>query len=376
MLVEKKAFRRFLVTYILSTSFLLGVGGYFYYKLSYSNIIESAVSQGRQNIFKLIEGMQSAHFLRQKRLPDDIYIDIVIYIDKEYAMGNFKIEDPYLDRAYWFNNNKVYYVHNSFKRWGEIDYITFKDISKEMSSLQKNMLLIFLFSFLFIVFIAFALGKMFLRPLKETISFLEEFIADATHEVNTPISNILANIEMIKELNPEFKSSEEFRKVESSALRVSKLFRDLSFASLNHNYSREMENLQLDEVLLDRIEFFSTAMKSKDIEVVSRILPQTLYIDKEDLLRILDNILSNAVKHTKSNGKIEIELDSYLRVVNDGKIDDVKKVLEKFNRGSCEQGGFGLGLYMVKRISDFYKFKLEISSSDKKVEVKIFFSLD
>ena len=116
MLVEKKAFRRFLVTYILSTSFLLGVGGYFYYKLSYSNIIESAVSQGRQNIFKLIEGMQSAHFLRQKRLPDDIYIDIVIYIDKEYAMGNFKIEDPYLDRAYWFNNNKVYYVHNSFKR--------------------------------------------------------------------------------------------------------------------------------------------------------------------------------------------------------------------------------------------------------------------
>ena len=62
-----------------------------------------------------------------------------------------------------------------------------------------------------------------------------------------------------------------------------------------------------------------------------------------------------------------------MRVVNDGSISDVKKVLEKFGKESGEHGGFGLGLYMVKKITDFYKFKFNISSDSKKVEVKIFF---
>ena len=63
---------------------------------------------------------------------------------------------------------------------------------------------------------------MFLKPMRDTLNSLENFIRDATHEMNTPISVILTNIEMLKMKNTDFK---ELRRIEFSAKRLEKIFK-------------------------------------------------------------------------------------------------------------------------------------------------------
>ncbi len=374
MLAEKESFRRFLVIYILSTLLLLSIGAYLYYKMSYQFIVNNAVTQMKNNINIFIETNQRTHFLRNNTEAKYLDFPMAVYIDKKYNRGNFTLEHIDFSKEIFQKKHRVYYIHNEHKRWGNIYFVTYKNIGEDIQILLQNIMIFFILSLIFIVLISFILGKIFLKPMKENMELLESFIVDSTHEINTPVSNILINIELSKELYPEYSNTEECKKIQSSAFRISKIFKDLSYIKLNHKEIKHHEHIAVDKVLRDRIDFFQAFIKNKNLSLQSEIQALTVHIDKEDLIRIIDNLLSNAIKYAPVDTQIGIKLSNCLEIVNDGKIHNKYRVMKKFIRENSNEGGFGMGLYIVDKITKYYKFDFTLDILESKVHAKICFS--
>jgi len=278
MLAEKKSFRRFLFVYIFSTLFLSGIGGYFYYQLTYNTIIENNVLKVRNNIHLFIEKNQEKHFLKTGAIPEYNDTPIAIYINKVYVIGNFKPDHMDFTKEYWREQKHLYYIYHTHKKWGNMDFVSYKAISSEINNLKKKLFIFFIFILLVIILVSIILGQIFLNPMKKSILLLEEFITDATHEINTPISNIVINIELLLALYPEFKNNEEMKKIVASSFRISKIFKDLSFVKLNHIPKREIKKISIDTILKERIAFFQTNMNNKNLQIHTEISPKKVFI--------------------------------------------------------------------------------------------------
>ena len=373
MLGEKKSFQRFLSVYIISSLFLLGAGSYVYYKMSYQLILNTKITQMKKEIDIFIMSNKKSRFLKINTEPEYLDIPMAIYINQKYKLGNFQLQDIDLKKEVIKKESKLYYIHKEHKKWADIYFITYTSIKDDVQNLIQNLILFFLFSTLFIIAIASVLGKIFLKPMKDTLVSLENFIMDATHEINTPISNILINIELSKELYPNCGNTDEFKKIENSAFRISKIFKDLSFLRLEHQATKKVEELHINQLLNERIDFFMSFIEAKKLDLSQDIHPLKLSIDKEDAIRLIDNLLSNAIKYSPEDSTIQIILNRYFEVINEGEISDKEKVLEKFVRDNTNEGGFGLGLYIVQKICKNYNYKFTLSSSNAKVSSKIDF---
>ena len=374
MLNEKKSFRRFLLIYISSSLLLLSVGTFLYYKMSYQLIITNGTTQIKKNIDTFIQKNKKSAFLFSGAIPEYDKTPIAIYVDKKLQIGSFTPKNIDLSKEYFIDNEQLYYLLKEHKMWGDILFLSYIDISKERKELLLSIILFSTLSTLFIVFISFVLGRAFLRPMKETIESLEDFIADATHEINTPLSNILINIELAQEIYPLCKRSEEFQKIESSAFRISKLFQDLTYVRLEHQKRVDIENIALKELIEERIEFFATFIKNKSLHLELSLKDKEIQASKEDIIRLIDNLLSNAIKYSPSGTTLEIKLHKTLEIINDGEIKNSSKVVEKFVRENKNEGGFGLGLYIVKKICKSYNYKFQITSQHGRVKSCVSFN--
>jgi len=374
MLAERRSLKRFLAIYLISTFFLIGVGEYMYYVSVRNNIIkeEKAYIERQLKAFLSKNNKPDILKLRDLRKLKGMKVDVSIYKNNVYMFGTMKPRMIYYNREFWVENNRVYFLFIMPELWGKIYILTSKELDKAaISSLRNRLILFSIFVVIFVSAMAFVLGKIFLRPMKEAINSLNEFIRDATHEMNTPISVILMNIEMleIKGIN-----NEELKRIKLSANRLCKIFKDLSFVRFNHKQKRNIQKTELSRLVKDRLELFKTHMEKKDIKLDLSLKETYVNADKEDIVRIIDNLISNAIKYSPPSCVVEIKLNETFSVKNVGKIKDTAKVTEKFVRENGSEGGFGIGLYVVKKICDFYSFELNVKSIENQVLVSVRFS--
>ncbi len=374
MLAEKRSLKRFLAIYLISTFFLIGVGEYMYYVSVRNNIIkeEKAYMERQLKAFLSRNNKPDILKLRDLRKLKGMKVDVSIYKNNVYMFGTMKPRMIYYNKEFWVENNRVYFLFIIPKLWGKIYILTSKELDKAAIDSLKNRLILFnIFVVIFVSAMAFVLGKIFLRPMREAINSLNEFIRDATHEMNTPISVILMNIEML-----ELKdiTNEELKRIKLSANRLYKIFQDLSFVRFNHKQKRNIQKIELSSLVKDRLELFKTHIERKDIKLDLNLKEAYVNADKEDIARIIDNLISNAVKYSPPFSIIEIKINETFSVKNTGRIKDTDMVTEKFVRENDSEGGFGIGLYVVKKICDFYSFKLDVQSVGNQVMVSVRFS--
>jgi two-component system OmpR family sensor kinase len=103
------------------------------------------------------------------------------------------------------------------------------------------------------------------------------------------------------------------------------------------------------------------------IEIETNIKKNVIInIDKNDALRLIDNLISNAIKYNKPNGNINIKIDENQFVIQDSGVGidkkDMSKITKRFKRANSSEGGFGIGLDIVNQVVKSYGYKLEIES--------------
>ncbi len=357
MLAEKKALKRFLFIYIFSTVLLVGIGEWFYYKLAKEDIIQKEKFVLKNQINEFLN--KNPYLMRAIRgnsfnIPKDM--KVLVYINDNLVFSNsslLDLKEEYLER----------------KGWREIKIVATKKFPYEkLNEILERLLIFNLFFLLFLVTVSVFLGKIFLAPLKEVINNLENFIRDATHEMNTPLSVILTNIELLDE------KSRPIKRIKNAALRLNKIFEDLKYVRLYHKRKKEIKRIKLKEFLQQRIVLFEGIVENKNLFIEIDADEVCLEIDREDLIRLFDNLLSNAFKYAPKNSTVKITLNkNFFCIENEGEIKNINKLTHKFYRENESEGGFGLGLYIVKTIADEYSFKLKIENKNKKVNICLYF---
>jgi len=205
-----------------------------------------------------------------------------------------------------------------------------------------------------------------LRPMRDSITLLDDFIKDTTHELNTPISAILANIEMMDKNTMGAKNEKKLARINIAAKTVSHLYQDLTFLTLSHKKSSKDEWVDLKALIEDRVEYFAILATSKKIQFSLDLNESALFIDSIKIARVVDNLISNAIKYNKRNGKIMITLRKHYLTVEDTGIgiesEKVYEIFERYTRFNASEGGFGIGLNIVKGIIDEYQLQIDVES--------------
>ncbi len=194
-----------------------------------------------------------------------------------------------------------------------------------------------------------------------------EFVADASHEMRTPLTSVIANLELLQaSLQPQ--GSEEREMVDSalrSSRRMSRLVADLLLlARADAGRISERSDCDLAEIVGDAAEEIAPVAGSRRLQM-SNGRPLPVRGNRDELHRMVINLLDNAVRHTAEDGTIELRTElaggrARVEVADDGPgipREMREQVFERFVRGSgpadtAQGGGTGLGLAIVRAVAE------------------------
>jgi len=378
---EKRSLFRFLSIYLASTFLLFLVATTIFYNYQKHNIIDAQQDEIKVEANEIIQKLRKLHHQFKTPLiyPYNNSYDSAIYnSDKEYIFGSFNPPLILWNREFYIDKDNIFYIKNIEPYYLGAKYLIIKREMQynEILTLQKNLILFLLIVGVFFTLLGIFLGKLFIAPMRDAMKRVNGFIEDTTHELNTPISTILTNIELIEALY-KCEAKEEMRRIEIASKTLSRIYDDLSYLKLNHNYHRVIEPLSIKDILEERILYFYSMIESKSLDLQKSIEDDIIInIDKNDALRLIDNLLSNAIKYNQKKGKIVIRLSkNHLSIYDNGigiKEEDLSKILDRFSRANKSEGGFGIGLDIVGQVVKEYDFEFYINSIYKEgTEVKI-----
>jgi len=207
------------------------------------------------------------------------------------------------------------------------------------------------------------------------------FLLSITHELKSPLSVVkLINQTLLKRnLNKE-QQTELLSDGETEILRLENLISNLLLTTKLDDYARNFVPAPLSEIIQERVNIYNK--RYNDRISFSMDQDQLLAIDKELFSTAIDNLISNALKYSEENTKVDIHLSARSKLtticISDlGKgIPDIEKekVFNKFYRSGDEETrnsqGSGLGLYLVREIIKLHQGQIIIQ--DNKPQGSIF----
>jgi two-component system OmpR family sensor kinase len=221
--------------------------------------------------------------------------------------------------------------------------------------------------FLFMMGLGYFLVRIILTPMRDAIELLDRFIKDTTHELNTPVTTILSNIEMMDKTQFDEKLLKKIQRIDIGARTISNLYEDLTYLTLSHKIISHNETVDLKALIEERVLYFSLFAESRKI-VISTDLNENiiLHVDRKKIAKLIDNLLSNAIKYNKINGTIKIVLEKgFFELTDSGRgiaKEKIDTMFRRYARADTSVGGFGIGLSIVSMIAKEYKLDIQISS--------------
>jgi len=372
---EKKSLIRFLLIYLGSTFLLFSIASWIFYVSQKHHLLDQQRETLKFEAAKIITKLRTLHGSYDQTLVYPVLplVDSSIYdLDKRYIFGTGK-ETPLLEeQAYMKSEEKLYYMSEVQPHYmGAAFLLVSKALDvKPIKELQENILKFLFAAGLFFTLLGFFLGRLFIAPMRESMEKMNLFIEDTTHELNTPISTILANIELIETFG-KCEKNEELQRIEIASKTLSRIYDDLIYLNLNHKYYRHIESINVSDFVRERMVYFNVMAVNKKLQLEVNIENNVLLdIDKNDLTRLVDNLITNAIKYNKKDGLLKIYLSPKLLSVTDTGIGIRKKDLDtivcRFKRANKSEGGFGVGLDIVSQVVANYGYTLDIHSKEGK----------
>lgn len=218
------------------------------------------------------------------------------------------------------------------------------------------------FALIIIYIVAKKVSELIVKPVEETFSKQVQFISDASHELKTPLAVIEANADVIEN---EQGKSKWLTYIQNEIESMNKLINELLLLAKIENVDslilkEEFDISQEAEMITS---MFESMAYEKQVKIETNIQKNIKMIGtKEDIEHILSTLIDNAIKHTKENNKIEVELKKekeniIIKVKNEGEPipkDERNKIFERFYRvdkaRNRNEKRYGLGLAIAKSI--------------------------
>ncbi len=207
-------------------------------------------------------------------------------------------------------------------------------------------------------------------------SIRRDFVANASHELKTPVATIIASSEALQiALSKGDQKAEKFAsRIEDSARQLERLVSDLLDLSRLEKETREITPVRLDRVVAEEIERVRDRVADNQLTLVSDGVAVSVLGSRSDLGLAVRNLLDNAIRYTPGGGSIEVSVGregdrATLRVSDTGEgipSKDAGRVFERFYRvdsaRSRSTGGTGLGLAIVRHVADTHGGGVSVDS--------------
>ena len=271
-----------------------------------------------------------------------------------------------------------------FKTWKvseEETRIAFSDLGWEQASLTRlllNLLLVGVAALAGFFFISLFLSRQALRPAARAWEQQNQFVADASHELKTPLTVILANTSIV--LSHPDKTVVENRKwldyIQEEALRMKSLVEDLLYLAKSESGRLSTPRpVALSDLVEGCLLRFESVAFEQGVELETQVAPGvTLSGDADSLERLVMIMLDNAVKYAGQGGRASLVLGqrgdrAVLSVKNTGPAippEHLPHLFERFYRAdssrSREQGGYGLGLAIAQAVTRAHRGDISVVS--------------
>ena len=324
-----------------------------------------------QEIVEWVDAHEKSIFENEHfNIPRSVRFRINIY-DANHQLLYKGIGEPLSD--FTFKVRVVYpflYNQKEIKKERELLYLVV-----ELQLNYAKIIFITTMLFFIVLFLIYLMSNVFIHssiyPYKKMQRYMNDFFNDSMHELKTPLGVININVEL---LSHYVDSSKHLQRIKAATKQMQMTYEDVEYYIKHKKVTYNKEPINLSEYLNQRIAFFEDISISKSITLEHSVAENMMiYMSKVELQRIIDNTLSNAIKYSFFQGKVEIKLylkdeDHCILSFQDyGQgIKDLYKVFQRFEREDSVQGGFGLGLNIVQNICNKNDIDINIESYENK----------
>ena len=203
--------------------------------------------------------------------------------------------------------------------------------------------------------------------LKNDYQILKQFTENSSHEIQTPLSIILLNLEELLQQDLPEQSFKQVITTINAVKRLSQLNQSLILLTkIENNQFHTTEKLILNNITAVKIKEFAPLLEKQNVKIEYNFNDNFIVFINEKLAGILiGNLLSNAIKHNFRSGKIEINIDkNKFEICNTG---DKNRLTNEniFNRFVKENSqSYGLGLAIVKQICEVHNLQISYTRND------------
>ena len=367
--LEKKSFYSFLGLYMVSSFLFISLIGFWYYTAQ-KHALENETHYKLEHIAdkkagELIVAHMHGTPLEKTKLPEDVTLALV---NTKGRVVEGKLVQPgiAITPGYFMSNGYNVLISDAPREHMNISYVVVQSdtLQKQLLKLKESVFLVLGIVLLAVMFIAWLLSKIFLRPVQQRVAQIERFINDVTHELNTPITSLSMSAQQAMKAGAC--TPKMLNNISISTRQLYDIYRSLTY--LNFNTKEEIsEPLDLKEIIEESVAYYTPLAEIKRIEFKVDAEGSNCVIPKAQLTLLLGNLIGNAIKYSSPRSTISIVLkDRVLEISDEGigiEEEKQKEIFEKFRRGTDYSGGFGVGLNIVKSICDSYGITVELDST-------------
>lgn len=318
-------------------------------------------------------------FFDEEGNATDTFTDSIYAITKEQAVEYAQRVLKGADNRGWISSYR-YKVFSTERGRG----VVFVDGSMNRSALTQSMVIAAVVLFAcgaLVLILILLLSKRAVKPIAQSYEKQKQFITDANHELKTPLTLILANLDIAE---GELGKNEWLEDIRSEGMRMAELVNQLvALSRMDEEEQRpRIAELSLGETVYDTVSEFEPLALSRGKTVTSSIDRSLKCRGDESLLRRLVGILmDNAVKYCDKGGEISVSLQGgrcpTLTVENSySAVDelDTERLFDRFyraDRARTFNGGYGLGLAMARSIVQKHRGEISAYKKDGAIGFKV-----
>ena len=315
-------------------------------------------------------------------------------VEKIYSHGNEskgfeiqKIAEEILEKnkADSLNIGNLYtnkYSYN-YKYYNFIVILNNTNINEKLIELLIKTIIIFVFAEGLIYFISKKITLWIVKPAKEAFKKQKDFIADASHELKTPLAVIMASSD---ELIEDKKNTKYIENIRYESERMSKLIANmLDLSKIESGISKSSyKDEDISKIVQKICLTFEGVAFEQEVQILTNIEENIhLKCSKEEIEKLISINLDNAIKHSYKKSIIKVTMHKeknniIIEIENSGdpiKKGDEEKIFERFYRAdkarSRKENRYGLGLAIAKNIVTNHNGTITASSNDGKTTFRI-----
>lgn len=304
---------------------------------------------------------QSPHNIESQELTNAVKA----VIESEYERGNLK-------------GLNLSFLKKEVKNGYLISFLSREHLEERTGEFIGYSVVMALLSMVLFLFISKAIANIALAPVEKAWEQQKQFLADASHDLKTPLTVILANNNILASHKDDTVES-QMKWIESTneeAGRMSDLVNKMLELAKSESSVEELKltRTNLSELIENSILQFEVVAFERNITIENGIQPDVFVkTHSPTFSKILEILFDNAIKYSDENGKISVALIKtskkvYFSINNGGEYiqeDDIPRIFERFYRTNKERevGGHGLGLSLAKKKCNMIGAKISVEST-------------